>query len=112
MTDYLFLFRGPAGAPALSPEEMQRNMQKWMSWIEELAKAGRYKSGHPLDAGGKVVSGRAKVVTDGPFTESKEVVGGYLIVSAGSLDEAVGLSKGCPIFEGGGRVEVRAIQEM
>jgi len=112
MTDFLFLFRGGETGADVSPEEMQKHMQKWGAWIEKLSGAGQFKSGHPLDRGGKVVSGRGKLVTDGPFTESKEVVGGYLVVSAKSLDDAAELSKGCPIFESGGRVEVRAIQEM
>ena len=87
-------------------------MQKWGAWIQELSKAGVFKNGQPLDAGGKVVAGAKKLVTDGPFPESKEVVSGYLIVSAKTLTEATELSKGCPIFETGGSVEVRPIRAM
>ncbi len=111
MTDFLFLFRGQPG-PSLSPDEMQRSLQKWGVWIEGLAKAGAFKGGEPLEEGGKVVSGARKLVTDGPFLESKEVVGGYLIVSAKNLDEATEISKGCPIFNEGGSVEVRPIRPM
>lgn len=112
MSDFLFLFRGGPSGATPSPEEMQRSLQKWGTWIEGLAKAGAFKAGEPLEAGGKVVSGVRKLVTDGPFAESKEVVGGYLIVSAKNLDEAAEISKGCPIFEDGGSVEVRAIRPM
>jgi hypothetical protein len=112
MSDFLFLFRGGRSGAAPSPEEMQRSLQKWGLWIEGLAKAGKFKAGEPLEAGGKIVSGASKLVTDGPFVESKEVVGGYLIVSARNIDEAAEISKGCPIFDDGGSVEVRAIRPM
>ena len=111
MREFLFLFRGAESA-SLSPDEMQRQMQKWRAWIEDLARAGRFKSGKPLDCGGKVLADRGRLVTDRPFAESKEVVGGYLIVTAESLDDAVGLARGCPILEVGGTVEIRATQDM
>ncbi len=111
MTDFLFLFRG-GRTDTLSPEEMQRSLQKWGTWMEGLAKAGTFKGGEPLEEGGKVVSGTRKLVTDGPFLESKEVVGGYLIVTAKDLGQAAEISKGCPILEEGGSVEVRAIRPM
>lgn len=112
MTDYLFLFRGGGSGPNPSPEDMQRSLQKWGTWIQGLAQAGKFKAGEPLERGGKIVAGAKKLVTDGPFVESKEVVGGYLIVSATNLDEATEMSKGCPIFEDGGSVEVRQIRPM
>jgi len=110
MKDFLFLFRG--GTAATSPAEQQQRMQRWTTWIEGLAKAGKTKGGYPLETGGKYVSGPNKLVTDGPFPESKEVVGGYLIVTADDLTGAVEISKGCPIFGEGGGVEVRAIMPM
>jgi hypothetical protein len=91
---------------------MQRSLQKWGSWIQGLAQAGKFKGGEPLERGGKVVAGTSKLITDGPFAESKEIVGGYLIVTAVSLDEATMMSKGCPILEEGGSVEVRQIHPM
>ena len=72
----------------------------------------RSLAGEPLDKTGKVLRGRAKSITDGPFVEGKEIVGGYLIVNAGSLDQAVEISKGCPIFEHDGSMEVRQVQEL
>lgn len=112
MADFMFLFRGGNTQTQRSPEEMQKHMQQWMVWIEKLRTAGTFKAGDPLEGGGKMVSGSRKLVTDGPFAESKEVVGGYLLVSAKSLDDAVEISKECPIFAHGGSVEVRPIQAM
>lgn len=110
MKDYLYLFRG--GNAGTSPEERQKSMQRWGAWIEQLSKAGKSKGGFPLESGGKVVSGQNKLVTDGPFAESKEGVGGYLIVTANDLTDAVEISKGCPIFADGGVVEIRPIMPM
>ncbi len=111
MARYLFLFRG-GDDPNASPEEMQKHMQKWMAWIEGLRAQGRFEGGEPLDRTGKVVRGARKTVTDGPYAESKDLVGGYLLVKASSADEAAELAKGCPIFDGGGAVEVRPIAKM
>ena len=112
MSDFLFLFRSPQSNRTLSPDEMQKSLQKWGAWMEGLSKSGNFKGGEPLEEGGKVVSGTRKLVTDGPFPESKEVVGGYLIVTAKDLGQAAEISKGCPILEEGGSVEVRAIRPM
>ena len=111
MSDFLFLFRSPRPGASLSPDEMQRSLQKWRDWMQGLAQSGTLKSGEPLEGGGKVVSGTRKLVTDGPFAE-KEVVSGYLIISAKNLEDAAEISKGCPIFAEGGSVEVRAIRSM
>lgn len=113
MTDYLFLFRGGDAAMAkMSPEELQKNMGKWISWIEDLSKKGIFKSGEPLDQKGKVIRGRKQVVTDGPYAESKDLVGGYLIVQAASLAKASDIARGCPIFENNGSVEIREIRQL
>ena len=111
MANYLYLFRG-GNMPALSPAEMEANMKKWAAWIGQLSSSGNFKSGEPLGQVGKVVRGTKKAVTDGPFGETKDVVGGYLIVTAPSLDAAVELSRGCPIFERDGSLEVREVQPM
>ena len=111
MKEYLFLFRGN-GMPE-SPEEAQAHMQRWRQWMEGLSKQGKFVGAQPLDKTGKKVTGSNKVVTDGPFMEGKEMVGGYLICKANTYDEAVEISKGCPLLEfDGGIVEVREIQEL
>ena len=69
-------------------------------------------AGEPLQPSGKQVNGSKKVVTDGPFIEAKEMVGGFIVVNAKDINEAVEISKGCPIFEMDGKVEVRPVQKM
>jgi len=96
----------------LSADEKQKNMQAWRDWIKGLADKGVFLGGEPLGDEVRVVSGRKKVVTDGPFAESKEMVGGYLIVKAGNLDEATEISKNCPIYEVNGITEIREIFHM
>jgi hypothetical protein len=92
---------------------MQKVMQRWVGWMKDLGAKGHFKAGEPLEAGGKVVRGGSKAVTDGPYAEAKDLVGGYLLVSAKDLAEATELAKGCPILEqADGTVEVRAIQVM
>ena len=112
MAKYMYLFRGgDDGMAALSPEEKEAHMQAWGAWMGELAQGGTLVDGLPLAREGKRVTG-GNVVTDGPYAEGKEVVGGYVVVNAGGLDEAVELSKKCPIFENGGQIEVREILDM
>ncbi|MBO9729894.1 MAG: transcription initiation protein [Chitinophaga sp.] len=108
MTEFAYFYRGYE-RPA-SPEEMQQKTAKWMAWLKDLSDKGYVKSlGEPLQAGGKVIRGAKKQVVDGPYAEAKDVVGGYSIILASDLEEAVKFSLGCPIFEDGGSVEVRAI---
>ena len=114
MSNFLYLFRGGyEGWTDLSQEEKQANMQVWGKWMGGLKEKGQLLDGLPLAEDGKVVRNRGEVVTNGPFAEGAELVGGYLIVSAKDLDEAVELSKGCPIFDyEGSNVEVREILSM
>ena len=96
-----------------SPEQMQALMQRWMNWMGDITKQGKMVGAQPLENSGKVVRGTKKAITDGPFAEGKEVIGGYLMVKADTIDEAIELSKGCPILEfEDGTVEVRPIGQM
>jgi hypothetical protein len=109
MSEFLYVYRG-GNRPSSSPEQMQQIMQKWMAWMKELG--GHIKDpGHPLEGEGKLVSGERKLVTDGPYAE-KDLVGGYTLIEAKDLAQAAELSKGCPILEIGGLVEVRPIMRM
>jgi hypothetical protein len=111
MSEYVYLYRG--GARDRSPEQMQQSMQKWMAWLKDLGEQGHIKDrGLPLERAGKLVSGKHKTVTDGPFAEAKDVVGGYTLIEAGNLEQAVELSKGCPILELDGAVEVRPVVKL
>ena len=111
MAEFVYLYRGGEGGR--SPERAQQMMQKWMTWLNELGQKGHMKDqGQPLERAGKLVKGKSKTVTDGPFAEAKDVVGGYTLVEARDLDEAVELSKGCQIFESDGAVEVRPVMKL
>lgn len=114
MSEFLLLFRGGESMdPQQSPDEWQQQMQKWMAWMGKLSEEGRLGPAQPLKPEGRQVKGTAKVVTDGPFMEGKEMVGGYLICKADNYDEMVEIAKGCPILESeDGIVEVREIQEL
>lgn len=115
MNDFMFVFRS-APMPAdfqPSPEAMQAEMQKWIQWFESLGKSGKLVNmGNQLVPHGTVVRGSKKTVTDGPYAEAKEVVGGYSIIKAADLHEAIELAKGCPIYANEGSVEVRQILKM
>ena len=111
MSQFIYLYRGAESGR--SPEKMQEMMQKWMAWMKQLGDQGHIKDiGHPLESTGKLVKGKQKAVTDGPFAETKDVVGGYTLIEARDLEQAVELSKGCPIFEVEGAVEVRPVMKM
>jgi len=110
---FMFVFRSPIDFPDPSPEQMQKNFQRWMDWIQGMRAKGQYIAGDPLDdAPGKVLRGPGRI-TDGPFAEAKEVVGGYMLIKARSFAEAVEIAKGCPFDTGGGQsVEVRQLMPL
>jgi hypothetical protein len=108
MEKFMFIFHGGMPSDA-SPEQMQANMGKWFAWIEKLSKDGRYVSGEPLLPGGKLIQGKNKSVTDGPYTEGKELVGGFFIVNATDMNEAVKLCDDYPDYEIGGSIQVRQV---
>lgn len=111
MNDYVLLFRGRNRS--LSPEQMQRTMEKWVGWFDELRKSGHLKDGgHPLEDARKVVTGRQRIVHDGPFVEAKDLVNGYIVIEANDLEHATELANGCPTLDGGGSVEVRPIEKL
>jgi len=113
MNEYIFLYRNTnqAHQEAMgSPERAQKSMQKWRAWMKELEDKGHLKNfGQPLERKGKVVGGKSKTITDGPYAETKDVVGGYSVVVAKDLEQAAALAAGCPVLEGGGSVEVRPV---
>jgi hypothetical protein len=112
MEKFMFIFHGGERV-SQSPEQMQAHMGKWMAWIDKLRKTDQYVSGEPLLPGGKLVKGNdGKSVTDGPYTEGKEIVGGFFIIKAKDLNDAVAISKDYPGFELGGAVQVRQVMKM
>lgn len=110
MADFLYLFRNVPVKQ--SPEQMQKTMPKWQAWMGELAKTGNLKGGEPLKAEGRQLVGKSKKLVDGPFTEAKDVIGGYLIVTANDLNHATEIARGCPIFDEEGQVEIRPLAQM
>ena len=106
----MILWGGDVREAKMSPEQLQSYMKRWTTWMENLAKQGISDGGEPLGPEGRTISGSAKLVTDGPYTEAKEAVGGYVILRAETIDKAVEIAKTCPLFEVEGTVEVRPIQ--
>lgn len=108
MSKFLFVYRNDAEAACNqpSPEEMQACMADWGKWFEQVGDA-IVNGGDGLMPTGKLVRGDA--VTDGPFIEAKELVGGFSIVQADSYDQAVEYAKTCPVNASGGSVEVREL---
>ena len=111
MEKFMFIFQGGMPSDA-SPEQMQESMGKWMAWIEKLNKEGKYVAGEPLLPGGKLIKGKNKTVTDGPYTEGKELVGGFFVVNAADINEAVKLCDDYPDYENGGSIQVRQIMKL
>jgi len=103
MSEFTYLYRGGRDTPQ-SPEQRQKQLQKWAAWFKEL--------GHPLESAGMVVKGNQKIVTDGPYAEAKDLVGGFSLIEASDLAHAVEISKGCPVLEVGGSVEVRPVMQL
>jgi hypothetical protein len=115
MPKFMYIFRGGGIVvqPPPPPAEIGAHLAKWTAWLDGLAKAGHTEPGPPpLENGGKTVRGSSKTVTDGPYAEAKDLVSGILLVSAASLDAAVELARGCPIYEYDGSVEVRPFMAM
>jgi hypothetical protein len=113
MKDFLLLFRNennPDHTP--SPEDMEASMKLWLDWMGNIAAQNKLiDRGNRLHADGKVVK-PGGLITDGPYMEIKESIGGYTLIKAESLEEATEISKGCPILKVGGTVEVREIAQM
>ena len=109
-SEYLLLFRGTDWDRNLSPADLQKTMSGFLAWFERLTAEGTLKAGQPLLDEARIVSGKnGRTVTDGPFTESKEPIGGYFLIKAESFDEAVAIARQCPMLAVGVTVEVRAI---
>ncbi len=110
MEKFMLIFHGGMKQDA-SPQELQANMGKWMEWVNKLHQEGKYVSGEPLLPGGKLVSGKTSI-TDGPYTEGKEVVGGFFVINANNMEEAVAECENYPDFEYGGQVQVRQVMKI
>ena len=116
MSEFVFLYRNTPEARREAmgtPEKMQQSMKKWRAWMDDMTRKGHLKSvGQPLEETGKVVGGRKRTITDGPYAETKDVVGGFSIIEAKDLDQAAQIASACPVIEGGGYVEVRPVRQL
>lgn len=111
--EYMLLFRGTNWDRGLSPEEIQNVISRWIVWFDRVTEQGKAKAGQPLTDKGKVISGsKGQTVLDGPFTESKETVAGYILLQVDNLDEAVEIAKECPGLDYGISVEVREVDHL
>ncbi|WP_298867226.1 YciI family protein [uncultured Gimesia sp.] len=108
MAKFMFLQRGACESPPeMTPEQMEAGMKAWMDWVKNGTDEGwLLDPGSPLGGTGAVVKPDLSVI-DGPFAESKELVGGYSIVEAANLAEACELAKQTMKLAGGGKIEVR-----
>ena len=113
MNEFALIMRHEDGAKVASPEQMQQWMKQTMDWIGGIAAQNKFVSGTglPFDNSKIVTTKRGKsVVTNGPFGDIKETIGGIIIVKAESVDEAVEFAKGSPVLQGeGNSIEVRKI---
>jgi hypothetical protein len=108
--EYILLFRGAHWDKGLSTDELQQAMDKVIEWFEELNERGKIKGAQPFGGQGRVISGTdGQFVVDGPFSETKEAVAGYLVLQTGSFDEAVEIARANPALPYGVSVEVRPI---
>ncbi|HET7622004.1 MAG TPA: YciI family protein [Gemmatimonadaceae bacterium] len=111
---YLLIFREstPERYEAMTREERRRALADWNAWCDKLAAAGKLQDGHPLLPEGRVISrAAAGRRMDGPFAESKEMIGGYFFLHAGSMDEAIAIAEESPNLQHGQTVEVRPVAE-
>lgn len=113
MDEYMLIFRHQDGSKVASPEQLQAWMKQTMDWIGGIAAQNKFVKGIGLPfADARVITkeGGKNIVTDGPFGEIKETIGGSVIVKAASVEEAVAFAQGCPVLQGeGNSVEVRKI---
>ena len=116
MPKYILLLHDNTAAFAnVSPEQMQNVIEKYMAWGQTLRDAGIFREGQKLtDEPGRVMrrkDGQMRV-TDGPYSETKEILGGFYTIEAANYDEAVEYARDCPHFEYGGTMEIRQIDRM
>ena len=113
MSEFVYLFRSSEADQREAmgtAERAQKSMQVWLAWLRELEAKGHLKDpGQPLSMQGKVVRGPVPIISDGPYTEAKDLVLGFLVVEARDLAQAAELAKGCPIAVAGGSVEIRPV---
>jgi len=113
MEKFILLFRGSdVYEQNQSPKALEALTVKMIDWVGDLVKNGKHVSSEKWQRAGKKVSGTMKIVTDNPFGETREIIGGCTIVLANDFNEAVEIAKACPILETNASIEVRPIQSV
>lgn len=111
MKNFIVLFREPDGRTnSHSDIEIEGHQDNWKAWFEKWGKAGRLSGGSGLTLNGKIIKGTGADIIDGLHKVGTEIVGGFLLLKAESLDEAASIASTCPIFEFEGYAEVRELQ--
>ncbi len=110
MPQYMLLIRSGESVE-LSAEQSQKIVEKYIAFARKLRSENRYLAGDELGSTGRIMTAKAGKIVDGPFTETKESIGGYFLISADSYDHAVAISRECPVFDSGGLLEIREIVE-
>jgi hypothetical protein len=115
MSQYLLILKeNPADFTGFSPEELQKMFGEYKAWRTKLQADGNYVGGNKLaEEGGKIMArnGSGIRVTDGPYVEAKEVIGGYFLISAANYDEAVKIAESCPHLKFNGHIELREVEQ-
>jgi hypothetical protein len=113
MEKFMLLFRGSNVYQAdRSPEALQVLTVKMLDWLEKLSSNGKHVASERLQRIGKQVSGTQKMVTDSPFGDGGQIIGGCTILLANDINEAVEIAKACPILESNANIEVRPVQNL
>jgi hypothetical protein len=102
-------FAAPSCEKVFRPRRCKKFPRDWMAWFKRLTEQGKAAAGNPLEREGKIVSGKERVVSDAPFAESKEAIGGYFLLDVATMNEALAIAKECPGLPYGIRVEVRPV---
>ncbi len=112
-SEYLILFHGTDWDAGLTPDSAQQIMDAVYGWVSQLTEGGKFLGGQPLGEEARTIKGKnGSWVSDGPYAEAKEVIGGYMIVRAADIEEAAEIGKGFPLLEHGVSVEVRPLVAM
>lgn len=112
MKEFMMIFIGANYEEiGLSPEQLQGRTERWFTWGDKMQNQGILRGGAALLTKGKRISGPQRIESDGPFVESKELVGGYYTVAASSFEEVVKIAQDYPDYDLGGTVEIREVMK-
>ena len=110
---FLLLFHHTLEGPDPTPEEMEKIFGQWMAWMKKMTAKGQMVGANRLQDTGKVLRPpRGSQIFDGPYAESKEVVGGYVLIQADNMDQAMEIARGCPGLDMETTVEVRPVEPL